>query len=101
MDSPYRVHTPDLQGDLQNFPSRLHSHSSLTRILGRPSPESEADSHEMKDLPNPFEADMQRDLEKQAKEADKKPDQPAKNPNLVCKPLPNPPIESLIRIVVR
>ena len=87
MESPthLKVQTPDLEADLEHFPSRLHSHSSLTKILGGPStPDLNDFHHEMTDMPNPFDADMQRDIEKQAGKTDKNPDEPPKDPNLVC-----------------
>ncbi|KAL8817229.1 MAG: hypothetical protein Q9223_003896 [Gallowayella weberi] len=87
------VHTPDLQAGLYHFPSRLHSHSSLAKILGHYDTPS-VYSHDTNETsnPNPFDAAMQRDLEKQddlekqgdlEKQADKKPDPPDKDPNLV------------------
>ncbi|KAL8700614.1 MAG: hypothetical protein Q9201_005356 [Fulgogasparrea decipioides] len=78
MDS--HVHTPDLQADLQYFPSRSHSHFSLARTLdGSYTPRS-TNSYDMDKVPNPLDPAMQRDVEKQA---DEKPGQPDKDPNLV------------------
>ncbi|KAI4094394.1 MAG: hypothetical protein L6R37_007244 [Teloschistes peruensis] len=78
MDS--HVHTPDLQAGLHHFPSRLHSHSSLANKLGPSRTPTSAYSYQTNELPNPFDAAMQQDLEKQT---EKEPDTPEKDPNLV------------------
>lgn len=82
MDSTRYVHS----ADLPHSPSANYSHSSLSNTLGGLSTaQSEVNSHEMKEILKPSDADVQRDLEKQAKQPDKGSDQPAKDPNLVCK----------------
>ncbi|KAL8630736.1 hypothetical protein Q9189_003577 [Teloschistes chrysophthalmus] len=75
MESP--LHTPDLY----HFPSQLHSPSSHANNVGPSRTPTAAYSYRTNELPNPFEAAMQKDLEKQT---EKELDTPEKDPNLVA-----------------